>query len=277
MISANCKKKGLNNRPEGFSPIDYRNAQELWNIISQYTYSPIIYKNNYRLGDNFLYSDLCILDVDNDETSIYSLEDCIRDFGDLTIMIGSTRSHMLEKHGVIAPRFRILIPWEHRITCPFSYKKSIEYAQGLCEGSDKSTKDLARMFYPCREILYVNGGGEKMPVIPVAADVIKNQKNYEHYKRAKSLQDPLPQHIKDFLTLGKVFGGSRNRSVYTSARALLEKGFTFAEVESLIAGSPFDRRGFPHAELKTCLASAEKKEKRARTTTLPLSPAQQDS
>lgn len=261
MISANCKIKGINNRPEGFSPQTYNNAQELWNLISVYTYSPIIYKNNYRVGDDFQYSDLCVLDIDNDK-DIYTLEECKRDFGDCTILVGSTRSHMKDKHGVIAPRFRIIIPWETRITCPHVYKESMKYAFDLCEGADKATKDLARMFYPCNELLFASGPGERMPVMKVKPEAI------QHYntKSVRLSSEPLPPHIQDFLKLGKVFGGSRNRSVYTTARCLLEKGFTFPEVESEIAKSPFDRREFSYNEIKTAIRSAEKKERRVNQT-----------
>lgn len=277
VISANCNIKGINNSPKGFVPKHYNHAKELWNIISVHTYSPIIYKHDYRMGDNFLYSDLCVLDVDNDK-GIYTLEDCKRDFGDCTILVGSTRSHMIDKHGVIAPRFRILIPWETRIRCPYTYKASIEYAQGLCEGADKSTKDLARMFYPCKELLFASGPGEKMPVVNLKPEAIKAQIQHDNTKSVASANAPIPQHIKDFLKLGKVFGGSRNTSIYTTARTLLEKGLTLTEIEAEIAKAPFDRRGFFYHEIKTALKSAEKKERRVFETQPPLaSQAQQDN
>jgi hypothetical protein len=262
-ISAKINRLGINNEAKGFHPVEYKNAAELWAIIRKRTYSPIIFQNNHRLGENYIYSDLCILDVDNDVegAEIYTVEHAVRDFQDCTLLIASTRSHNLEKHGIVAPRFRILIPWETRITCPYSYEKSIKYAQGLCDGSDKKTKDIARQFYPSYEVLYSAGPGEKMPVSLATHQEIAEIKWTNQYKRAAEVRNPLPGHVVDFLTTGKVFGDSRNVSVYTSARLLIQKGLTIAEVEKIIEKSPFDRNGFRYAEFKSSIKSAEKKER----------------
>jgi hypothetical protein len=261
LISVFVNEIGPINNPDGFLPLDYKNVKELWAMISVHTYSPIIFQDEYRLGDNFMYSDLCVMDVDNKHEPFYTLEHVVKDFGDCSIVVGGTRNHMLPKahHDGIAPRFRILIPWEERITCPHTYEKSMKFAQSLCEGADLSTKDIARQFYPCKEFLLALGPGEKMPVIPATPAEIEAKRKSDQYKREASVVRPLPGHIVEFLKSGKVFGGSRNNSVYTSARSLVEKGFTNAEIEELVRNAPFDRRGFRDAEIKSCINSARKK------------------
>lgn len=264
MISFFANKKGIINNPAGFLPFEYKSVKDLWPIISQYTYSPIIFQDEYRLGSNFMYSDLCILDVDNKHEPFYTVDNVKKDFGDCSIIVGGTRSHMLPKDGCdgIAPRFRILIPWEERITCPHTYEKSMKYAQGLCGGSDLSTGDIARQFYPCsRGLLWASGPGEKMPVIPALPAEVKAKLQEAQYKKECSVIRQVPGHIVEFLKSGKVFGGSRNKSVYTISLHLIEKGFTNSEVERLIDESPFDRNGFSPNEIKTCINSARRKSK----------------
>lgn len=255
------KSMGIDNDPSDFIVGNSNNASELWHIIKNHTYSPIIFKNGYRKSANFLFADMCVLDVDNDDSNddVYSVEEALEDFGDCTMMIAATRSHNKDKKGIVAPRFRILIPFESRIDCPYTYEKSIKFAMGLCRGSDPSAKDSARQFYPSTEILAVRGPGEKMPVIPATADEIYKSQQAEQYKRDQDAYGKIPWHIINFLTNGVVFGNSRNTAVYTASRYLIQRGFAIHEIEKIIEDSPFSKEGFSHAEIRTTIKSAAKK------------------
>ena len=205
------------------------------------------------------------MDVDNKYPAefYYDVERCKKDLEGCTVLIASTRNHLVQKpkeyHA--PPRFRVLIPWESRITCPHTYEKSMRYAMEIVEGSDKAGRDSARQFFPSKEVLFSSGDGEKMPVIIATQEEIADAIAVDQYYRQRAVAGPIPGHIVEFLKSGKVFGGSRNTSVYTSSLCLLQKGFTFTEILELVENAPFNRSGFSSAELKGCIHSAMGKNK----------------
>ncbi len=244
-------QRGLHNYSKPFKPYDYKSLKDLWSIVGSYTYSPIVFKNNHRLGSNFIHADLCILDVDNDgKSEPLSLESAKRALEGLKYLIGSTRNHMISKNGEPpAERFRIIVPWEKRLDNPDDYKASIKKAIDTFDGVDKVAKDIARQFYPCKQILAFSDG-DLMPVAKADPVVIQRQRAKHAYYDLKSIDRPLPRHIVQFLNEGRVFGGSRNISIYQSANHLLKKGLTLNDAMSLIRASPFIREDLSDREIE---------------------------
>ena len=73
------------------------------------------YAGNYRSVQNFLSSDVVVLDVDNDESddpsAWFSPEDLEQEFSDLSYAIVPSRNHLKEKAGKSArPRFHVYFP-----------------------------------------------------------------------------------------------------------------------------------------------------------------------
>lgn len=262
MISYHKANKGRIDKAWGYVPYKYTCSQELWAIISQHTWSPIIFSKNYRLGANFLWADVCALDVDNkiSESPIeYTIEQAKRDYAGLRVMIGTTRSHQIEKNQEPPrDRYRIIVPFETRITDPLSYSLTMKYYAGLLDSADDGATDTARQFYPCKQLVFVSDG-DLLPIVHATDEDRERIAKAEALTLVKQTRDPLPKHIQDFLKLGKVFGGSRNKSLYVSSIYLLRKGFSNSEILELFDKSPFDRTGLNAREVETALKSAQNK------------------
>ena len=245
-----------------FEPIEPCDLRLLGAIACRYTWSPIVFQDNYRAKKNFKYSAFTGFDVDNTEGEIYTVEQAIEDWCDSAVIIASTRSHMKPKvsGGVEhppAPRFRIITQWETVITSLDEYEYNMRRIVQNSEPFDGSCVDGARPFYPCTKILYANFDGFKQPVL-----------KYEHSKTqiVKQLKKSLvvnkpnrvPFHVNDFIEKGIVFGRGRNISVYVTTLELLRCGIDLEKVVALIEKSPFDRASFSHEEMIRTIESAAK-------------------
>lgn len=260
MISYQASQKGaIKNMPKGFIPYSYKTVGELARVICQYTWSPIIFRNGYRSSQNFEYADVAAFDFDNDQCQGYTIEQAKNDFSDLKIIIGTTRSHQLGKNGnPPQDRFRVLVRFESRISCAEDYIETMRYYAGLFDACDLATNDAARQFFPCRQIVYC-GDGERLPTIKAPPVDPELKARVAAYKNYKSQNLPIPKHINDFIQHGKVFGGSRNSSVYITSLYLLQKGINSEDIFKMLKDSPFDRHDFCDKEMIAAIKSASKK------------------
>ena len=136
---------------DGFSVL--KNGKLLEEVILKYVWSPIVWKYGIRKSENFLYADFLVLDIDEPTEP---LEQTVKRFCDHKIIIATTKSHQKEKNGIICDRFRMIIPFDQRITDVVQYKYNMEFILEQCEFADKACKDAARLFFPCQKIVYVN-------------------------------------------------------------------------------------------------------------------------
>ena len=260
MISFFSKKKGcVQFDPDGFMPFEYKSLKELSYIICNYTWSNSIFANNYRLGANFLHSDLCVLDVDNDKPHIpvCSIEDIKRQFEGTKLIIGTTKNHLQSKKGLPPrERFRVIIPWKTRIEKREQYELTMRNLMKICDFLDKNCVDAARQWHPCKQIIYYQDGDPLEPSFVNVARYSASQKTFEQ-NRKKMMG--LSKKVEDFLERGVTFGEGRNYSVFISALNLLKVGLTINEVIDMISGSPFDRTDFNDHELQNAVASAYKR------------------
>jgi hypothetical protein len=243
MISYHATRKGIvYNDPDNFVPYDYKTVKDLCSIILNYTWSPVIFKNNYRAGSNFGFADLCVLDVDNDkpEIPVCSIEQAKEEFCDCKVIIGTTRNHRRAKKpgDPIEDRFRVILVFEERIENVEQYRASVEAMKGPFDFVDKATLEPGRQFFPCTSIVHVQGEGEK---IPVRQALVQTSKSQICLEMAISASRPLPRHIVDFLVDGKIFAGGRNNSIYHCANHLIQKGINLTEALKLIHEAPFDK------------------------------------
>ena len=75
-------------------------------------YSATAFRDGYRDGNHALPGqELVILDFDER----YSIGEAMVDFAEYVGVIATTRNHMKEKHGVLAERFRVILPTDKPI------------------------------------------------------------------------------------------------------------------------------------------------------------------
>lgn len=227
-----------------------------WDLIARAVlwgaWSPCIWENGTRSKANFIYSDFLGLDVDNG----LPIDAAAEMFRDTVHIIGTTRNHQREKNGVVADRYRIIIPWERRITCRREFESSLA-AIGKKIDADSSGYDAARMFWPCTSIVSKIDPGLDLEL----ASVVEPEPPKEYRKRTNEHTGEivLSKNIINFLTRGLVFGEGRNVSVFVTAKELFSCGQSEHEIIDLIKGAPFERKGFPDREIESTVRSAIKR------------------
>jgi hypothetical protein len=244
-------------RNQNWKPHEYAKNWErfagwdhLARAILKVAWSPIIWKADRRRSEDFLFSDLLALDIDDGP----SLDEMINALADSVVLIGTTRSHRKPKLGVVADRYRVIIPWERRITDAAEYQASIS-AYIKRYDADKCS-DTARLLWPCTEIAYRNDPADMLELASIT--VPEPPKEYPIRRDAITGNRILPRHMVTFLTLGTTFGSGRNEACFITAKALAEGGIPLGEALAVISKSPFDRTGFTDRELETAVKSAYK-------------------
>ena len=115
-------------------------------------YSFGTYENNYRKQENFLGQDIIGLDIDSHHTPDEIIENA-KEAG-ITVATVTTRNHnKIKNQGTDseqpeAPRFRVLVPCQTRITKRNHIKRCANHmAKIICPNADKSCHESARLFY----------------------------------------------------------------------------------------------------------------------------------
>lgn len=201
---------------------DYISGHKLSQVIATHPWSPIAFRDNYRKGTNFLFSDWAVLDYDDGMTTVAQ---AIEQFCDCIHIIGTTKRHQ-ESH----PRFRVCIPWSHRIedldTFKFNQKKIIKE-----NDTDAQCIDGARFYYPCREIVSINPTGFRMDVLQPT----ETQKKTEH--RHKSEKSGFSSAVTFFMK-NVMEEGKRNFQIYQVAKDLFRIGLLRRTIKDIVLSSP---------------------------------------
>lgn len=255
VISAKKNVTGETFNPTNFTPLQFSTAARLWTIISRHTWSPIIFKGNYRRKTNFIFSDICALDFDG----TVSIEDAIKMFDAYHCFIGSTRNHRKDRNDGKGKqdRFRVLIPWQNRITRLDDYEKSMRIAVRSFPGADAAGVDGARQFLPCHEVLFVNKSGLCVQDHKMGRDEAEARFRQKQYY-ADKYANVLPKHVQLFLENGIVFGKSRNEACFVAACYLRKIGVGISEAQARLESAPMPRQDFDSHEIVDCVRSAYK-------------------
>ena len=114
-----------------------------------------------RREANFAFSDWMVLDFDDGQML---LDEAIKTWCDCVHIIGTTRSHRIDKGGTKCDRFRVAVPWSRRITdrLEFRFNMSKMTEKYPC---DPQCKDAARLYFPCRELVSISFDGYKQDVL----------------------------------------------------------------------------------------------------------------
>lgn len=108
-----------------------------------------------RANGNLKAISLLALDFD----SGMKLSEAFELFKDYKHIIGTSKSHQIEKNGVVADRFRVLLVLEYPIHTDADFKSHWFAAFAKWPSMDKACKDSARFFFPCTKIVSVNEEG----------------------------------------------------------------------------------------------------------------------
>jgi len=121
------------------------------------------YKGNYRNVDNFIRSNVIVMDIDNDHSEIedewITAEKLDAMFPDVDYMLAASRHHMLPKDGKSArPRYHIYFPIEE-CTSAVLYADMKKALQAQFTFFDDNALDAARFIFGanCSEVVVHNG------------------------------------------------------------------------------------------------------------------------
>jgi len=213
-----------------FSVVGSKKFSNLADYVSKYTWSPCFYRDDLRREDHFMKAILVGLDFD-DGMSLMEAKENI--FCDMRHIIGTTRSHRIEKNGIVADRFRVILQFSEPIVDLRTYKYNLDRLVRHY-GADENARGAARLFYPCREIVSVSDG--------YFVDVETPPEGYMNY----SARDA---ELAAFSRLGEVpiwlqrelchpvLPGNRNNAVFSMCLSLSKLKWDQDYVRSMILGS----------------------------------------
>ena len=143
-----------------FKPVEIDSLQDLIKYATSHWYSPIVFKNEYRNGNNFLEASCIAADIDEGMT----IEQAALLFKDYRHLIMPSKSHRKEKNGIVTDRFRVILFLDETVKEPQDYKATWYALKAFCPAMDRQCKDLARFYYASTEVYSKNESGKLWPV-----------------------------------------------------------------------------------------------------------------
>ena len=142
-----------------------------------HVWSPVVWSSGERLQKNFSAAQWCVLDFDCGEMSLGEAQNT---FCDMVHVIGTTKSHRVEKNGRCCDRFRVALRFSEviRDLRVYRYNMAKMTHNYPC---DSSCRDGARYFFPCTQIVSICDDEDAFQV-----DVIKEvPESFERTPKAK--------------------------------------------------------------------------------------------
>jgi hypothetical protein len=217
-----------------------RNIGDMTKIITSRIWSPITWRGSRR-SENFQSSDYCALDFD-DSLPIYEAMDIFKDY---KCIIATTQNHQKEKHGLVADRFRVIIPWERRIDDANEY---IFNMQSLIKeyGADAACKDAGRLFKPSLAVVWTNDN-EPLPVLRYSPPPVVSRPPIKN-----------PGWLEDMILRGTEMEPGRNVAAFKIAAASFRCGNGAGETYHMLTRA-FGVNTLSENELRKIIKNAEKK------------------
>lgn len=140
--------------------VDFTNKYETFRelalaISTDRPWSPGIFQNGIRNNANLDQISLLVLDFD----AGMALAEALIAFKDYKHIIGTSKSHGIEKGGVVADRFRVALAIDKPVINDSEFKAVWFAAFAKWPAADRACKDAARFFFPCKNIVSVNENG----------------------------------------------------------------------------------------------------------------------
>jgi hypothetical protein len=216
---------------KGFKVADIDDLERLGRGISQYVWSPCVWKDGRRLQDNFIGADWAALDFDSGEMTLAEAQSR---FCDMMHIIGTTKSHQIGKGGHSpCDRFRVLLRFDKRITDLRVYRWAMHRLLDAYPEADSACKDGARFFYPCKDIVQIETDGFREEVDFKVPDWFGQPPAYQMLREAGII----PTWTRQLLT-GLIPEGQRNVTIYRMAKDLTFVGFSEDAIMGLILNCP---------------------------------------
>lgn len=219
-------------------------SERISKIITKNIWSPILWERGRRASRNFRFSSFVALDFDGG----VSLDDAINNiFCDLIHIIAPTRSHRMDKNGVVDDRFRVLVKLSTDTTDCARFTATARHYAKLYE-ADIACTDCARAFYPSLHIASMSTEGYTWDL--VEADDIETKEEFLHRKATA----PLSNDARIVLEHG--VADNRNQTCFRVALELLRKGYTKEEAYKKVFRYVPTTHDFKESEKRKIIESA---------------------
>lgn len=227
-------------------------CQLMAKLITQNSWSPSLFRDNYRNNKNFLRAHCLALDIDQGLT----LKQAYKIFKEFKHIIAPSRSHQKLKNGVVCDRFRIILFLSKPILSQESFRATWKAVHNLCPWADTSCSNPGRHYYPSQNIYSAKSKGKliipqeekikKSPIAPTA--------NNDFYLKwtTKGLN---PSTLK-FLMNGAI-KGERNNELFKAALDAAKKGYPQAWAIEQLSKKVVDS-DFSEEEAQVCITNAYK-------------------
>ncbi len=245
----------------GYLVADTNDPARIAKCMTKFLWAGVVWKDGHRGKDRFLYSDWCLMDMD-DTYHQYPVEQAINDFADKVHIIGLTRNHRKDKDGKVCDRYRVAVPWTERITELEIYEGNMHALLDIKPALDASTVHGAQPFFRCTEIVSFAADGFHQDVLPVRW-VDKREGGPELAKliAAKTLdfemRGRLPRWVESFLANGLAAPGRRHFKTLGAAIEMVECGLSGDDIRILLARVPISR-SYRRGEVNDIIAHAFK-------------------
>lgn len=199
-----------------FKTVQVPNADALAKIIVESPYCLSTFKNGYRKKENFSKAEAIGLDFDEGVT----LAEATELFKEYSHIIAPSRSHQIEKNGVVCDRFRVVLFLSTPITDNETFEATWFSLFAKYPKLDKACKDSSRFFYPSQSIHSIVKGGLKVePVEP------KKPEPKERKEIPVGHVGELGKKTLKFLLEGAP-EGQRHNELYAAARDAHQQGYS---------------------------------------------------
>ena len=213
-------------------------------------WSPSIYKDDRRSIANFKESFLLVYDIDEG----MDILDAVRllQKSEFAFVVATTKSHQVEKGGLTADRFRVILGLSEPITDGRVYRhalRAVAELVGLLDVVDTSCLEPARMYYPCKEI-YREGVGNRVtpedypPLETLVAPPANNLTFLPSLEPSLEPKGLLSRSTLEFLHFGAV-PGTRHKKLVKALMDLKQNNYTEDEAREVLNNGtmPIDSHG----------------------------------
>ena len=234
-------------------------AGEVATIITKYVASNCLWANGVRLKENFRCAEWLGLDVDDGMT----LEEGKKIFEPYLHVIGTTKSHQIQKSGKVRDRYRVFLKFGQTCRDKDDYEETARQWSRKYK-TDTACVDAARFFFPCKEIVVCKYYGKIVHAVDAKeitrkrreAIERKNRRLATHYRESKAL----PGWANSMLRHGCDYN-KRDITIYKLAKDAKKVGYSEQEIFDIIVGSSIPSCGdkkFSESKCRSTIRSAFK-------------------
>lgn len=215
--------------------IEVQSIEELHDKVHQYAWSPSTFKDGIRKNKNFLSTELMAIDID-DKLTLQEAKERLYNLK-VPFSISTSKNHQQDKGGVVADRFRIIMPLEAPITDRNTYLSTWNHVKNtMFPELDESCKDVARFYFKSSAASQqesFSGSGNKISII-----ISKNSQKVHQNVEIDSIDDSSPilvtkSALEFLISPPEVnYNAALNKTVYELHRGGLDEASITALVEA---------------------------------------------